>query len=60
MTYRPTAGQLPERDAIPASYMWDLQSHLCELGRVVRRAIAQLDAAIEAFKTRQGTLASGP
>src|SRR5262245_19469271 len=29
MTYRPSPGQLPEREAIPVSYTWDL-SHICQ------------------------------
>ena len=59
MTYRPTAGQLPERAAIPASYMWDL-SHICKSWDEWQGSYRELDAEIESFKPRQGTLASGP
>ena len=58
MTYRPTAGQLPERAAIPVSYMWDL-SHICPSWEEWQGSYRELDAEIEAFKSRQGTLASG-
>jgi oligoendopeptidase F len=59
MTYRPTAGQLPERGAIPASYTWDL-SHICPSWDEWQAGYRDLDSEIEAFKSRQGTLASGP
>ena len=59
MTYRPAAGQLPERAAIPASYMWDL-SHICKSWDEWQVSYRELDAEIQAFKSRQGTLASGP
>jgi oligoendopeptidase F len=59
MTYRPTAGQLPERGAIPASYTWDL-SHICRSWDEWQAGYRDLDREIEAFKSRQGTLASGP
>jgi oligoendopeptidase F len=59
MTYRPTAGQLPERGAIPVSYTWDL-SHICKSWEEWQDSYKELDAEIEAFKSRQGTLASGP
>ena len=59
MTFRPTAGQLPERGAIPVSYTWDL-SHICPSWDEWLRSYRELDAEIEAFKSRQGTLASGP
>src|SRR5678815_2058912 len=59
MTFRPTAGQLPERGAIPVSYTWDL-SHICPSWDEWQGSYRELDAEIEAFKSRQGTLASGP
>ena len=59
MTYRPTAGELPDRAAIPASYMWDL-SHICQSWDEWQESYEKLDAEIEAFKSRQGTLAGGP
>jgi oligoendopeptidase F len=59
MTYRPTAGQLPERGAIPESYTWDL-SHICKSWDEWQESYRALDAEIEAFKSRQGTLSKGP
>src|SRR6185503_5849939 len=59
MTFRPTAGQLPERGAIPVSYTWDL-SHICKSWDEWQGSYRELDAEIESFKSRQGTLASGP
>jgi len=59
MTYRPTAGQLPERGAIPASYTWDL-SDICKSWDEWQGSYKDLAAEIEAFKSRQGTLAKGP
>src|SRR5262245_38918267 len=58
MTYRPSAGQLPERGVIPASYTWDL-SHICTSWEEWQESYKALDAEIEAFKSRQGTLGSG-
>jgi len=58
MTYRPSAGQLPEREAIPTPYTWDL-SHICRNWDDWMETYRELDAEIEAFKSRQGTLASG-
>jgi oligoendopeptidase F len=59
MTYRPKSGQLPERRAIPVPYTWDL-SHICPSWDAWMESYKELDAEIEAFKSRQGTLASGP
>jgi len=59
MTYRPNSGQLPERGAIPVPYTWDL-SHICRSWDDWMESYRELDAEIEAFKSRQGTLASGP
>ena len=58
MTYRPSPGQLPDRDAIPVPYTWDL-SHICQSWDEWTEGYRELDAEIEAFKSRQGTLASG-
>ena len=58
MSYRPAAGQLPERGAIPVSYTWDL-SHICRSWDEWEASYRELDGEIEAFKSRQGTLASG-
>jgi oligoendopeptidase F len=59
MTDRPSPGQLPEREAIPVAYTWDL-SHICRSWDEWEAGYRELDAEIEAFKSRQGTLASGP
>ena len=58
MTYRPNSGELPERGAIPASYTWDL-SHICRSWDEWEASYRELDSEIEAFKSRQGTLAGG-
>jgi oligoendopeptidase F len=57
--YRPKPGQLPSRNAIPLAYTWDL-SHICRDWDDWTANYRTLEGAIEAFKTRQGTLASGP
>jgi oligoendopeptidase F len=57
--YRPAAGDLPARDAIPARYTWDLAAICADWGEW-SGLYQQLDASIEAFKAFQGTLASGP
>jgi oligoendopeptidase F len=59
MTDRPSPGQLPEREAIPVAYTWDL-SHICRSWDEWEAGYRELDGEIEAFKSRQGTLASGP
>jgi oligoendopeptidase F len=59
MTYRPSPGQLPERGAIPVPYTWDL-GHICRNWDEWQESYRELDLEIEAFKSRQGTLASGP
>jgi oligoendopeptidase F len=59
MTYRPSPGQLPEREAIPVAYTWDL-SHICRSWDEWEAGYRELDGEIEAFKSRQGTLAGGP
>jgi oligoendopeptidase F len=58
MTYRPSAGQLPDREAIPVPYTWDL-SHICLNWEQWSGIYRQLEGEIEAFKSRQGTLARG-
>jgi oligoendopeptidase F len=58
MTYRPNPGQLPERQVIPVPYTWDL-SHICGSWDEWQASYRELDQEIEAFKSRQGTLASG-
>jgi oligoendopeptidase F len=54
--FRPGSGPVPARDAIPEKYRWDLES-ICRSWEDWSTSYAQLDAAIEAFKKRQGTLA---
>src|SRR5687768_1750938 len=58
-TFRPESGQLPTRDAIPERYTWDL-SAICRNWEDWSDGYTRLDAAIEAFKSFQGTLANGP
>jgi oligoendopeptidase F len=58
MSYRPQPGQLPERNAIPANYTWDL-SHICANWDEWQASYRRLDEAIESFAGRQGTLADG-
>src|SRR4029453_16904583 len=58
MTYRPNPGQLPERQVIPVPYTWDL-SHICGSWDEWQASYKDLEQEIEAFKSRQGTLASG-
>jgi oligoendopeptidase F len=57
--YRPTAGDLPVRDTIPARYTWDL-SAICADWEEWSALYKQLDASIEAFRAFQGTLGAGP
>ena len=57
-TFRPEPGSLPTRDAIPARYKWDLTS-ICPTWDEWQAAYNQLDAAITAFTSFQGTLAQG-
>jgi oligoendopeptidase F len=49
---------VPDRDAIPVKYQWDLQS-ICASWDEWTASYAKLDAAIGAFKSRQGTLSQG-
>ena len=58
MTYRPSPGQLPDRDSIPVPYTWDL-SDICQSWDQWTEGYRALDAEIEGFKSRQGTLARG-
>jgi oligoendopeptidase F len=57
-TFRPSPGDLPTREAIPLRYKWDL-SAICPNWDEWSSAYQQLDQAIEAFKTFQGTLRQG-
>jgi oligoendopeptidase F len=58
-TFRPSSGSVPDRDAIPVKYRWDLQS-ICSSWEEWTTSYARLDSAINAFKTRQGTLSQSP
>ena len=58
MTYRPNSGQLPERGAIPTPYTWDL-SHICRSWDEWQESYRELEQEVEAFRSRQGSLASG-
>jgi oligoendopeptidase F len=58
MIYRPSPGKLPDRDAIPVPYTWDL-SDICQSWDEWTEGYRALDAEIEGFKARQGTLAHG-
>jgi oligoendopeptidase F len=57
--FQPAAGSLPERGAIPEQYRWDL-SHICGSWDEWTASYRQLDAEIQAFPSRQGTLGQGP
>ncbi len=54
-TFRPEAGQLPTRDAIPLKYTWDV-SAICQDWVAWTAQFGQLEAGIEAFPAFQGTL----
>jgi len=58
-TFRPGSGSVPDRDAIPVKYRWDLHS-ICSSWDEWTASYARLDAAINDFKTRQGTLSHSP
>jgi oligoendopeptidase F len=58
-TFRPETGTLPPREAIPERYKWDLTS-ICRDWDEWQAGFRQLEAAIEAFKAFQGTLAQSP
>ena len=57
-TFRPEPGSLPTRDTIPTRYKWDLTA-ICQSWQQWQASYQQLDAAIAAFASFQGTLASG-
>jgi len=58
-TFRPEPGVLRPRDEIPARYTWDLTA-ICRDWDEWTASFRRLDAAIDAFKRLQGTLAAGP
>jgi oligoendopeptidase F len=57
-TFRPEPGSLPAREAIPSRYTWDLAS-ICRDWEEWKQQYDRLDAAIAAFKSRQGSLSRG-
>jgi oligoendopeptidase F len=57
-TFRPEPGSLPTRDAIPSRYKWDLTS-ICRTWDEWQAGYKQLDTAIAAFMSFQGTLGQG-
>jgi oligoendopeptidase F len=58
-TFRPETGILPTRDTIPTRYKWDLTS-ICATWDEWSASYKQLDEAIGAFTSFQGTLDQGP
>jgi oligoendopeptidase F len=58
-TFRPEPGTLPSRDAIPARYRWDVTA-ICRNWDDWARQYRELEEAIHAFTSFQGTLATGP
>jgi oligoendopeptidase F len=58
-TFRPEKGRVISRSDVPSRYKWDLTS-ICRSDDEWRAAYARLDAAVDAFKQFQGTLARGP
>ena len=57
-TFRPEPGTLRTREEIPARYKWNLTS-ICRDWDDWATSYRQLEAAVESFKTLQGTLAQG-
>jgi oligoendopeptidase F len=57
--FRPTAGVLPTRDAVPSQYTWDLAA-ICRDWDEWAREVKSLESAVESFKALQGTLSLGP
>ena len=58
-TFRPEPGTLPSRDAIPPRYRWDVTA-ICRDWDDWARQYRELEEAIHAFTSFQGTLATGP
>ncbi len=58
-TFRPEKGRVLSRSDVPSRYQWDLTA-ICRSADDWRADYSQLDAAIDAFKQFQGTLAQGP
>ena len=57
-TFRPRQGVLPLRDEIPSDYTWDL-SAICQSWDEWTALLQELEAAIDGFKSLQGTLSGG-
>ena len=56
--FRPGGGEPPARSAIPARYQWNL-TDICRSWDEWAALYEQLDSAVSAFRTLQGTLAGG-
>src|SRR5215471_7275324 len=56
--FRPEPGSLPARDLIPGRYKWDLTA-ICKTWDEWLPNYKQLDTAIAAFTSFQGTLSKG-
>ncbi len=57
--YRPAAGDLPARDAVPSRYTWNL-TDICEDWDEWTAAYRTLEAGIDRLTAFRGTLADGP
>lgn len=58
-TFRPEPGVLRPREEIPVRYKWDLTA-ICRDWDEWTHSYRRLEAAVDAFKAFQGTLATGP
>lgn len=56
-SYRPSTGQLPDRNQVPARYQWDLTS-ICLDWADWDQSFADIEKGIERLKALEGTLAS--
>ncbi len=59
VAYRPAAGDLPERAAVPGQYTWNL-TDICESWDEWTSAYGSLERGIDRLAGFQGTLADGP
>ena len=57
--YRPEPGHLPDREAIPNRYLWDLNA-ICRDWDEWEAAYRELETGIEGLKAFEGTLKGGP
>src|SRR3989442_7680724 len=56
--YRPEPGHLPDREAIPGRYLWDLTA-ICRNWDEWEAAYRELETGIEELKAFEGTLKNG-